>query len=200
LPSNIKRALLSVTDKADLVDFARELNRYGVQLIASGGTAKAIRAADIPATEVSGITGFPEIFDGRVKTMHPTITGGILMRRDNEIDQKEAEAHRIKPIDLVVVNLYRFREAVAQGLSPEQIVEQIDIGGPTLIRSAAKNFKDVVIVVEPVDYPRVLEFLGSGEDVPLATRWIFARKAFQMTRDYDSAIAEWFETVVTRTR
>ena len=190
----IRRALLSVTDKTGLVEFCRELRKLGIPLIASGGTAKEIRESDQNVEEVSSITGFPEVFGGRVKTMHPLITGGILMRRDNESDQREAEANGIKPIDLVVVNLYAFQEAVAKGLSAEEIVEQIDIGGPALIRSAAKNFRDVLVVVDPTDYPLVTKFLREEKEIPLAMRRIFARKAFQLTRDYDIAIAEWFET------
>lgn len=191
----IKRAILSVTDKTGLVDFARGLRRLGIPLIASGGTAKAIREADQNVEEVSSITGFPEIFGGRVKTMHPLITGGILMRRDNESDQREAEANGIEPIDLVAVNLYDFGTAVKKGLPVDKILEEIDIGGPTLIRSAAKNHKHVLIVVDPTDYDFILKLLQDGQDIPLSIRRKLAHKAFKMTAVYDNAIDAWFDKI-----
>lgn len=191
----IRRALFSVTNKTGLPDFARGLHDSGIPLIASGGTAKAIQAAGIPVTEVSEVTGFPEMMDGRLKTLHPKIHGGILADRGEEGHMRSAEEHGIEMIDLVVVNLYRFKEAVDEGLSADEILERIDIGGPTLIRSAAKNFKHVLIVVDPGDYALVLAMIKHQDAVPLNVRHILARKAFATTRDYDTAIAAWLESI-----
>lgn len=191
----IKRALLSVTDKTGLPDFARGLYELGIPLIASGKTATAIREAEIPVAEVADVTGFPEMMDGRLKTLHPKIHGGILADRGKESHMRSAEEHGIEMIDLVVVNLYRFKEAVKAGLSADEIVEKIDIGGPTLIRSAAKNHKHVLIVVDPGDYAFVLDMLRNRDSVPLEERRRLAGKAFEMTSDYDTAIKAWFGTL-----
>jgi len=192
------RALLSVSDKSGLVDFARGLSELGWELISTGGTARTIRDAKIPVRDVSDVTGFPEMMDGRVKTLHPVVHGGLLGRRDVPEHMAAMREHGIEPIDLVVVNLYPFRETAAKpGVSPEEVVENIDIGGPSMLRSAAKNFASVTVVVDPADYARVLEALRApGEkrsaDGGSAMRRDFAEKAYAHTAAYDSAIAAWF--------
>ncbi len=166
----IRRALLSVSDKSGLVDFARALAHLGVELISTGGTAKALRDAGLTVTDVSKVTGFPEIMDGRVKTLHPKVHGGLLARRAHPGDRAALAEHGITPIDLVVVNLYPFRETVAKpGVAFEQAIEQIDIGGPSMLRSAAKNHQDVIVVVDPDDYSTVIAALKQGELTPGAS-------------------------------
>jgi phosphoribosylaminoimidazolecarboxamide formyltransferase/IMP cyclohydrolase len=183
------QALLSVSDKAGLADFAAGLSRAGFALLSTGGTWRALRDAGLDVTQVSEVTGFPEILDGRVKTLHPAIHGGILARPSEE-HLAEIAQQRIEPIDVVVVNLYPFREAAARaGSTLEEVVEEIDIGGPALLRAAAKNFERVWAVVDPSDYPRVLTALAAGDDRPL--RHELARKAFAHTASYDSAIAAY---------
>src|SRR5215213_876791 len=158
------RAILSVSDKTGLEEFARGLADLGVELISTGGTAKAIAAAGLPVQNVSDVTGFPEMMDGRVKTLHPAIFGGILARRHRSDDLKAIGAQGIQPIDLVVVNLYPFGKAAENPDTPfESLVEEIDIGGPSLLRAAAKNFRDVLVVVSPDDYPKVLQELAREE-------------------------------------
>jgi phosphoribosylaminoimidazolecarboxamide formyltransferase/IMP cyclohydrolase len=189
------RALLSVSDKSGLVEFAGGLVALGWELISTGGTARAIRDAKLPVRDVSDVTGFPEMMDGRVKTLHPVVHGGLLARRDLPEHVAAMEAHGIEPIDLVVVNLYPFRETAARaGVGPEEVVEQIDIGGPSLLRSAAKNFASVTVVVDPADYQRVLAALGGSNDAraALAMRRDLAEKAFAHTAAYDAAISGWF--------
>jgi phosphoribosylaminoimidazolecarboxamide formyltransferase/IMP cyclohydrolase len=189
------RALLSVSDKSGLIDFAGGLVALGWELVSTGGTAKAIREAKLPVRDVSDVTGFPEMMDGRVKTLHPAVHGGLLARRDLPEHVAAMREHGIEPIDLVVVNLYPFRETAARpGVSPEDVVEQIDIGGPSMLRSAAKNFASVTVVVDPADYARVLAALGSGSDAAsaLAMRRGLAEKAFAHTAAYDAAISGWF--------
>ncbi len=189
------RALLSVSDKSGLVDFARGLTALGWELISTGGTARAVRDARIAVRDVSDVTGFPEMMDGRVKTLHPIVHGGLLGRRDLPEHVAAMREHGIEPIDLVVVNLYPFRETAARaGVSPEEVVENIDIGGPSMLRSAAKNFAAVTVVVDPADYPRVLDALRAGADdsAALAMRRDLAEKAFAHTAAYDAAIAGWF--------
>jgi phosphoribosylaminoimidazolecarboxamide formyltransferase/IMP cyclohydrolase len=189
---NIKRALLSVTDKSNLVSFAKALHEeFGVELISTGGTAKQLRESGVPVRDVSEVTGFPEMLDGRVKTMHPKITGGILAMRSNATHMAALHEHDIHPIELVVVNLYRFEKAAASANAPlEHLIENIDIGGPTMIRSAAKNYQDVAIVVSPSDYEAILaEMRANGGDLTRATRWQLAQKAFRTTADYDRAIS-----------
>ncbi|HEX8851487.1 MAG TPA: bifunctional phosphoribosylaminoimidazolecarboxamide formyltransferase/IMP cyclohydrolase [Gemmatimonadaceae bacterium] len=186
------RALLSVSDKTGLVDFARGLSELGWELISTGGTARAIRDAGIRVRDVSDVTGFPEMMDGRVKTLHPVVHGGLLARRDLPEHVAAMKEHGIAPIDLVVVNLYPFRETAAKkGVSPEEVVENIDIGGPSMLRSAAKNFASVTVVVDPADYPRVLATLKDGDDA-LAFRRDLAEKAYAHTAAYDAAISGWF--------
>lgn len=190
----VKRALISVTDKRGVSELAGALSRSGVEIIASGGTAEAIRKAGVDVTGVSRITGFPEIMNGRVKTLHPKIHGGILAERNRKEHMKQADELGIEMIDLVVVNLYRFREKVSQeGVKEKDVLEEIDIGGPTLIRSAAKNFHSVAVVVDPDDYSRVMGRLDSEEGIPLSLRKELASKAFHHTASYDAAISDYFD-------
>jgi phosphoribosylaminoimidazolecarboxamide formyltransferase/IMP cyclohydrolase len=186
--AKIARALISVSDKAGLVDFARGLVKAGLELLSTGGTAKALYQAGIPVREVSDFTGAPEILDGRVKTLHPRVHGGILGRPTDK-HREEMRQAGISAIDLVVVNLYPFRETVARGAPFEEIIENIDIGGPAMIRSAAKNHERVAVVVEPADYPRVLQEILSAGEVSEKLRYELARKAFAHTAAYDGAIA-----------
>jgi phosphoribosylaminoimidazolecarboxamide formyltransferase/IMP cyclohydrolase len=185
-------ALLSVSDKSGLVDFARGLVELGWELVSTGGTARALRQAGLTVRDISELTGFPEMMDGRVKTLHPLVHGGLLGKRDDPAHREAMSAHGIAPIDLVAVNLYPFRETAARdGVSPDDVIEQIDIGGPSMVRSASKNFAAVTVVVDPADYERVLEALRDGtNDVSL--RRALAGKAFAHTGSYDAAIAEWF--------
>ncbi|HYD54564.1 MAG TPA: bifunctional phosphoribosylaminoimidazolecarboxamide formyltransferase/IMP cyclohydrolase [Gemmatimonadaceae bacterium] len=190
------RALLSVSDKTGLVDFARALHELQWELVSTGGTARALRDAGLPVREVSEVTGFPEMLDGRVKTLHPVVHGGLLARRDLAEHMEAIRAHGIEPIDLVVVNLYPFRETAARrDVAPEDVVEQIDIGGPSMLRSAAKNFASVTVVVDPADYARVLESLRGGAAKAAdaaALRRELAGKVYAHTGAYDGAIASWF--------
>lgn len=181
------RALLSVSDKTGLVDFARRLTACGWEILSTGGTLRTLTDAGIAATSVESITGFPECFGGRVKTMHPRIMGGILYRREHAEDCARAKELGIDPIDLVVVNLYPFEDAVAQGITGEKLIEQIDIGGPSMLRAAAKNFAHVTVVTDIADYDRVITALEKGE-VPLALRRELAVKVFAATTAYDAAI------------
>src|SRR5215207_1236118 len=187
---HIRRALLSVSDKTGLVEFARALRGFGVELLSTGGTAKALRGAGLDVRDVSDVTGFPEMLDGRVKTLHPRIHGGILAVRDNPEHARALAEHEIGPIDMVVVNLYPFEQTVArEGVTLEEAVEQIDIGGPAMVRSAAKNFRDVAVVTSPEQYPRILQLMTeNGGSLSLKTRSRLALKAFSHTAAYDSAI------------
>jgi phosphoribosylaminoimidazolecarboxamide formyltransferase/IMP cyclohydrolase len=189
----VRRALISVSDKEGVVEFARGLRELGVELLSTGGTAKALAQAGLEVRSVSDYTGFPEIMGGRVKTLHPRLHGALLARRDNSGDLADAKAHGIEPIDLVCVNLYPFEETVAAEKEEGEVLEQIDIGGPTMIRAAAKNFKDVVVVVDPQDYQPVLEELRyCGGRLPFATRRRLAARAFAYTARYEGAIYRWF--------
>jgi phosphoribosylaminoimidazolecarboxamide formyltransferase/IMP cyclohydrolase len=189
--AKIHRALVSVTDKTGIVEFAGRLSALGVELISTGGTAKILRESGIAVQDVADVTGFPEMLDGRVKTMHPRITGGILAVRGNAGHVRALAEHGIQPIDMVVVNLYQFEKAAARaGVTLDELIENIDIGGPTMIRSAAKNFHDVAVVVSPEDYNAIYEEMRqSGGALSRETHWRLARKAFQTTAGYDSAIA-----------
>ena len=188
----IQRALVSVSDKTGLDDFARALQAMGIEILSTGGTYKALEAAGVEVTAVSEVTGHPEILDGRVKTLHPAIHGGILADRSRATHLSELQEHRIRPIDLVVCNLYPFRETIAGGATEDEAVEMIDVGGPTMIRAAAKNFHGVAVVVDPADYPQVVAALESGERVvPESLRRGLALKAFRHTQAYDAAIASW---------
>ncbi len=191
--SPIIQALLSVSDKTGLVDFARGLVALGVTLLSTGGTAKAIAEAGLPVTEIGNYTGFPEMLDGRVKTLHPKVHGGILARRDLPAHMAALEQHGMPTIDLVVVNLYPFRETVARlGCTLVDAIENIDIGGPTMVRAAAKNWEHVGIVVDPTDYPVLLEELRANHAaLGPGTRFALARKAFSHTAAYDGAISNW---------
>jgi phosphoribosylaminoimidazolecarboxamide formyltransferase / IMP cyclohydrolase len=186
----IKRALLSVTDKAGVVDFARDLHQLGVELVSTGGTVAAIRSAGLPVREVSELTGFPEMLDGRVKTLHPRIAGGMLARRALPGHMQAVEQHGIPLIDMVVVNLYEFEKVAAREDAPiTELIENIDIGGPTMIRAAAKNFQDVAVVVSPEDYAGILVELGARKgELSVSTCWTLAKKAFALTAKYDTAI------------
>ncbi len=189
----IARALLSVSDKTGLADFAKALSAQGVAIVSSGGTAKALRAAGIAVTDVAEITQRPEMMDGRVKTLHPRIHGGLLAVRGNEAHEQALAEHAIPAIDLLAVNLYPFEATVDAGADFAACIETIDIGGPALIRAAAKNHESVTVVVEPEDYARVLaEMAGNGGATTRALRKSLAAKAFARTASYDSAIAAWF--------
>ena len=186
------RALLSVSDKSGLLDFARALHGLGWELLSTGGTARALREAEIPVRDVSDVTQFPEMLDGRVKTLHPAVHGGLLARRDLPEHMEAIAAQGIAPIDLVAVNLYPFRQTAARsGVAPADVIEQIDIGGPSMLRSAAKNFASVTTVVDPADYPHVVTMLGDGTGDEEFRRHL-AGKVFEHTAAYDAAIAAWF--------
>jgi len=187
----IRRAIVSVSDKSGLVDFARRLAARGVELLSTGGTQRALAEAGVPVRGVGEYTGAPEILAGRVKTLHPRVHGGILYRRGLAADEADVEARDIPPIDLVVVNLYPFRQAVEAGKAFDQCVEEIDIGGPTLVRSAAKNSAHVGVVVDPADYQRVASEIELSGALSAATRFHLMRKAFAHTAAYDAAIAEY---------
>jgi len=191
-PLKIRRALLSVSDKTGILDFAARLSALGVEIVSTGGTRKALEEARLPVIDISEVTGFPEIMDGRVKTLHPAIHGGILGIRDNEAHRSAMRIHQITPIDLVVVNLYPFAETVRAGADADTVIENIDIGGPAMIRASAKNHRDVTVVIDPADYDFVLAQLSEHGEVPLAERRRLAAKAFGRTAAYDAAIANWF--------
>ncbi len=195
--SNVRRAILSVTDKTGLVEFARQLSGLGIELISTGGTAKLLRDSGIAVKDISELTGFPEMLDGRVKTLHPKVHGGILHRRENPAHVAAVAEHGIQPIDLVVVNLYAFEKTAAKpGVAFEELIENIDIGGPSMIRSAAKNFQDVAVVTSPADYQAIAEELArSGGALSLATKWRLAQKAFATTAAFDYAIASTHERI-----
>ena len=187
----VGRALLSVFDKSGMTDFAKGLVEAGVELVSTGGTHKLIAEAGLPVREISDLTGFPEMMDGRVKTLHPKVHGGLLSVRDNPAHKASMDEHEIGPIDLVAVNLYPFEKTVASGASYDDIIENIDIGGPAMVRSAAKNHAYVTVVVDPADYPEILEAIKNG-GIPYALRQKLAAKAYARTAAYDSAISSWF--------
>jgi phosphoribosylaminoimidazolecarboxamide formyltransferase/IMP cyclohydrolase len=197
LMSKIQRAILSVTDKTWLVEFARKLAGMGVELVSTGGTAKLLRDSGVAVKDISELTGFPEMLDGRVKTLHPKVHGGILHRRENAAHRAAVAEHGIPAIDMVVVNLYAFEKTAAKpGVHFEELIENIDIGGPSMIRSAAKNFQDVAIVTSPADYDAIAQEMNySGGGLSVATKWRLAQKAFATTAAYDSAIASTLERV-----
>jgi len=189
-----RRALISVFDKRGLEEFARGLTQLGIEILSTGGTLQALREKGIAATAVAEVTGFPEILDGRVKTLHPRIHGGILARRDEPSHLETIAKHGIERIDLVVVNLYPFQQTVAKGASFADTVEMIDIGGPAMVRAAAKNFEGVAVVVDPDDYPALLSALTAGNGtLPEPTLRRLAAKAFRHTHDYDGAVAAWLD-------
>jgi phosphoribosylaminoimidazolecarboxamide formyltransferase/IMP cyclohydrolase len=187
--ATIERVLISVTDKTGVAEFARGLAGLGCQIVSTGGTARALKEAGLAVRDIADVTGFPEMLDGRVKTLHPKIAAGVLAIRANPEHRAALEAHGISTIDMVVVNLYAFEKAAArEGATVPELIENIDIGGPSLIRAAAKNYQDVAVVVAPSDYPAILDELRAGGLSP-ATRWRLAQKAFRMTADYDRAIS-----------
>ena len=187
----IARALLSVSDKTGIVEFARGLSSLGIEILSTGGTATLLAKEGVKVTQVQDFTGAPEMLGGRVKTLHPKVHGGLLARRKLASDQAEMKAHGVVPIDLVAVNLYPFREAVAKGLPYEEVVENIDIGGPSMIRSAAKNAEYVTVLVDPADYATVLAELQQKKEVHESTRRRLQARAYAHTAAYDSAIAGW---------
>jgi phosphoribosylaminoimidazolecarboxamide formyltransferase/IMP cyclohydrolase len=195
--SRIQRAILSVTDKTGLVDFARKLSGLGIELVSTGGTAKLLRDSGIAVKDISELTGFPEMLDGRVKTLHPKVHGGILHRREDPAHIAAVAEHGIQPIDMVVVNLYAFEKTAAKpGVAFEELIENIDIGGPSMIRSAAKNFRDVAVVTSASDYGAIAEELSrNGGALSLETKWRLAQKAFATTAAYDSEIASTLERI-----
>ena len=198
--TKIKRALISVTDKTGVAELAKELEDMSVEVISTGGTARVIREAGVSVKDVSELTGFPEMMDGRVKTLHPMVHGGILALRDNAAHRQQMEDHGISPIDMVVVNLYAFEKTVAKkGVSLADAIENIDIGGPTLLRSSAKNFRYVTVVVDPSDYPKVIgEMKANDGTTSLITRFELAKKVFITTNKYDRAIAGYLEGIDPR--
>ncbi|MFW5489342.1 MAG: IMP cyclohydrolase [Desulfovibrio sp.] len=191
----VKRALLSVTDKTGLVEFARFLSAGGVQLVSTGGTRKLLLEAGLDVTSVSEVTGFPEIMNGRVKTLHPHVHGGVLADKDNPEHLKTLNELGIATFDLVCVNLYNFSEAVAKGLDLKQAVEQIDIGGPTLLRASAKNFHSVLVVPDVAHYSRIMdEMAPSGMSIGLETRRQMAAETFAKVSAYDDMISRYLST------
>jgi len=195
--SRIKRAVISVSNKAGIEEFAKALRLMDVQILSTGGTAKTLRSAGISVEDVSEYTGFPEMLEGRVKTLHPKIHGGLLCRRDNLEDMEEIKKHGIDTIDMVVVNLYPFEETVSKpGVTLADAIENIDIGGPTMLRSASKNFRDVAVIVDPSDYKKIIrEMKKLKGDLSYKTRLGLAKKVFRRTSQYDKAIASYLTRV-----
>ncbi|HOP86487.1 MAG TPA: hypothetical protein PKZ54_08440 [Syntrophorhabdaceae bacterium] len=192
----INRAIISVSDKTGLSDFAYFLKKYNVEIISTGGTKKYLDSIGIETKEISSYTGFPEIMDGRVKTLHPKVHGGILNIRDNKEHQKAVEEHGIKHIDMIVVNLYPFKEVVNRGCTFEEAIENIDIGGPSMIRAGAKNFKYVTVITDPNDYSEVMEVMKANNGATTEhLRFKLAKKVFHLTYDYDKAIFDYLSGV-----
>jgi phosphoribosylaminoimidazolecarboxamide formyltransferase/IMP cyclohydrolase len=195
--SKIARALISVSNKKGITEFARVLHAMGIEILSTGGTAKTLRDSGISVKDVSEHTGFPEILDGRVKTLHPKIHGGLLSRRDNPDDMEEIRKHGIETIDMVVVNLYPFEETISRaGVSFTEAIENIDIGGPAMLRSASKNFQDVAVVVDPSDYKNIIDEMRSmNGDLSYRMRLNLAKKVFRHTSRYDAIIADYLAKV-----
>ncbi|KJU87509.1 purine biosynthesis protein purH [Candidatus Magnetobacterium bavaricum] len=193
----VLNALISVSDKSGVVELARELRALGVNILSTGGTAKALRQSAIDVVEISEYTGFPEIMDGRVKTLHPKVYGGILARRDNATDMDTIQRHGINRIDMVVVNLYPFRETIRrEGATMQDAIENIDIGGPAMIRAAAKNFQDVIVVVDPGTYGDIIAQMKQNDGhVSIGMRVTLAERAFAQTALYDTAISEYLKSI-----
>ncbi|MFO7760818.1 MAG: IMP cyclohydrolase [Desulfobia sp.] len=188
----VERALISLTDKSGIEDFAGKLASLGIEILSTGGTAKKMREHGITVKDVSDFTGFPEILDGRVKTLHPKIHGGILARKTDSDHLAQMKEHGLEPVDLVAVNLYAFEKTVADSsCTLESAIENIDIGGPTLLRASAKNYQDVTVIVDPADYPAVISELKEQGNTTLETRFRLAVKVFQLTASYDTAIYNW---------
>lgn len=200
--SKIRRAIISVSNKNGIVRLAEALNSMGIEILSTGGTAKTLRDAGIPAKEVSEYTGFPEMLDGRVKTLHPRIHGGLLSRRDNKKDMEEIKKQGIDTIDMVVVNLYPFEETISKpGVTLAEAIENIDIGGPAMLRSASKNFQDVTVIVDPSDYEKIVgEMKDLDGDLSYRTKLELARKVFRHTSRYDTMIADYLTKVTGENR
>ncbi len=194
--AKIENAVISVSDKSGVVEFAKRLQDMGIKIFSTGGTAKSLRDSGVSVTEISEYTGFPEMLDGRVKTLHPKVHGGILARRDNPGDMSALAAHGIMSIDLVVVNLYPFEKTVAKpGVTFDEAIENIDIGGPTMLRAAAKNFKDTAPIIDPADYDKVIEEMKStGGGLSYKFRLALALKVFTVISGYDAAISKYLMT------
>ena len=193
----IKRAIISVSNKKGVIDFAKALHSLGVEILSTGGTAKAMRDAGVKVKDVSDYTGFPEMLDGRLKTLHPKVHGGLLARRDNPKDMEDIKEYGIELIDMIVVNLYPFEETVAKpNVTLAEAIENIDIGGPTMLRSASKNFKDVAVVTDNNDFDNIIKEMKAGKgDLSYKTRIELARKVFRLTSKYDNAIADYLTKV-----
>lgn len=191
-----ERALISLTDKSGIEGFAKELEELGLEILSTGGTAKKMRDNGIAVKDVSEFTGFPEMLDGRVKTLHPKVHGGILAQKSNPDHLKQMEEHGLQAIDIIAVNLYAFDKATADpSCTLANAIENIDIGGPTMLRAAAKNYADVTVIVDPADYPTVINELKESGNTTLKTRFKLARKVFALTSKYDTAIIQWLDKV-----
>ncbi len=191
----IQRAIISLSDKSGILEFAKEVQALGVEILSTGGTAKVLREGGLKVTDISAYTGFPEMMDGRVKTLHPKVHGGLLGLRENPDHVKKMQEHGIKPIDMVVINLYPFESTVAKPNCPlEEAIENIDIGGPSMLRAGAKNYPYVTVIVDPADYrPILTEMKRSAGAVSKETNFRLAKKVYQLTARYDQAIAEYLE-------
>jgi len=195
--AKIKKVIISVSNKTGVLECAQELSKFGVEILSTGGTAKSLREAGLAIKDVSEYTGFPEMLDGRVKTLHPKVHGGLLGRRSNPEHVSKMKEYNIDPIDMIIVNLYPFEETVAKkDCTLEDAIENIDIGGPTMLRSAAKNYEDVTVIVDPADYPKVIaEMKANNGVVSKATNFYLAKKVFQRTSQYDAAITDYLAKV-----
>jgi phosphoribosylaminoimidazolecarboxamide formyltransferase / IMP cyclohydrolase len=193
----IERAIISVTDKTGVVELSRKIEGMGVEILSTGGTAKAIREGGVKVKDISEYTGFPEMLDGRVKTLHPKVHGGLLGVRSNPEHVKMMKAHGISNIDLIIVNLYQFEKTIAkEGVTLEDAIENIDIGGPAMLRSSAKNFNDVTVIIDPADYELVLNEMKENRGcTTLKTRFYLAKKVFNLTHKYDGAISRYLEKI-----
>lgn len=194
--NKIERALISLTDKSGIEGFAKDLAELGIELLSTGGTAKKLRDSGLAVMDVSEFTGFPEMLDGRVKTLHPKVHGGILNQRDNKEHQQQCAEHGLQNVDLIVVNLYAFEKTIADpNCSLADAIENVDIGGPTMLRAAAKNFHDVTVIVDPTDYLQVIEEIREFGNTTLKTRFYLMRKVYALTASYDTTISAWLEQV-----
>lgn len=194
--AKVERALISLTDKSGIEGFAKDLAALGIELLSTGGTAKKLRDAGLEVMDVSDFTGFPEMLDGRVKTLHPKVHGGILNQRGNKDHQNQCAEYGLKNIDIIAVNLYAFSKTVADpNCSLADAIENIDIGGPTMLRAAAKNFHDVTVIVDPADYPTVIEEIKATGNTTLKTRFNLMKKVYALTASYDTTISAWLEKV-----
>jgi phosphoribosylaminoimidazolecarboxamide formyltransferase/IMP cyclohydrolase len=195
--AKIKKTIISVSNKAGILDIAQELSKFGVEILSTGGTAKSLRDAGLNVKDVSEYTGFPEMLDGRVKTLHPKVHGGLLGKRSNPEHVNKMKEYGIDPIDMVIVNLYPFEETVAKkDCTLEDAIENIDIGGPTMLRSAAKNYEAVTVIIDPADYSRVINEMKSNNGIVTAeTNFYLAKKVFQRTAQYDTAITAYLAKI-----